>query len=301
MGGGSYVELGGRGVVGVSGPDARPFLQGLVSNDVMRVSPRRAVYAALLSAQGRYLHDFFIAEIGGALCLDCEAARRDDLLKRLKLYKLRSKVTLEDLTPRLAVAAIPGPGAAAALALAAEPGAARKTAGGAVFTDPRLAAMGARAILPRESLASQLSSAGLTPGAGADYESLRLTLGLPDGSRDLVVEKSLLLENGFDELNGVDWKKGCYVGQELTARTKYRGLVKKRLLPVSIDGPAPAPGAEIKADGVEAGEMRSASGGLGLALLRLEHLDKALTADAARVKPQRPDWLRLPESEPAGG
>ncbi len=298
MGGKTYVELGERGVLAVSGPDTRTFLQGLVSNDVQRVSPARAVYAALLTAQGRYLHDFFIAEIAGALCLDCEAARRDDLLRRLKMYKLRSKVTLEDATQRFAVAAMPGVEALAPLNLAAEPGAAKETAGGTVFADPRLAAMGARAILPRESISLTLSGAGFSPGILSDYEALRLTLGLPDGSRDLVVEKSLLLENGFDELNGVDWKKGCYVGQELTARTKYRGLVKKRLLPVRIDGPLPAPGTEVKAGGDEAGEMRSGTGGLGLALLRLEQIDKELTAGAAKVKPAKPDWLRLPEPEP---
>lgn len=299
MGGKTYVELSERGVLAVSGPDARTFLQGLVSNDVQRVSPTRAVYAALLTAQGRYLHDFFVAEVAGVLCLDCEAARRDDLLRRLKIYKLRSKVTLEDATQRFAVAAMPGADAPSALGLASEPGAAKETAGGAVYTDPRLAAIGARAILPRESISLTLSSAGFSPGTLSDYETLRLKLGLPDGSRDLVVEKSLLLENGFDELNGVDWKKGCYVGQELTARTKYRGLVKKRLLPVRIEGPPPAPGTEIKAGGDEAGEMRSGNGGLGLALLRLGQIDKELTAGSAKVKPAKPDWLRLPEPEPA--
>jgi len=302
MGGGSYVELGERGVVAVSGPDARAFLQGLVSNDVLRVSPARAVYAALLTAQGRYLHDFFIAEIGGALCLDCEAARRDDLLRRLKVYKLRSKVTLEDLTARMGVVALPG-AHAAALGLAGEPGAAKEIAGGSVFADPRLVALGARAILPREAIAPTLAAAGFAPGNAGDYEALRLSLGVPDGSRDLPVEKALLLESGFDELNGVDWKKGCYVGQELTARTKYRGLVKKRLLPVRIEGPVPAPGTAVGAGGAEAGEMRSASGDLGLALLRLDAVDRALaegaalSAGAARLHPSKPGWFKLPAAE----
>ncbi|MGQ0675468.1 MAG: CAF17-like 4Fe-4S cluster assembly/insertion protein YgfZ [Rhodospirillales bacterium] len=297
MGGKGYVELAGRGVLAVSGPDARAFLQGLVSNDVLGVSPARAIYAALLTAQGRYLHDFFIAEIAGALCLDCEAARRDDLMRRLKMYKLRSKIALEDLTPRLAVAALPGAGAPASLGLAPQAGAAKELAGGGVFVDPRLAAMGARAILPREKLAATMAAAGFSPAAAGEYETLRLTLGLPDGSRDLPIEKALLLENGFDELNGVDWKKGCYVGQELTARTKYRGLVRKRLLPVRIDGPAPAPGTEVKAGGDEAGEMRSASGALGLALLRLEFVDKLLTAGDAKLVVSKPEWVRLSDAE----
>lgn len=290
-----YVELPERGVLTVAGPDARSFLQGLISNDVMRAAPDRAVHAALLTAQGRYLHDFFIVEIGGTLHLDCEAARRDDLLKRLKLYKLRSKVTLEDATERMTVIAIP----ATTFGLNAEAGAGKPFGGGAVFVDPRLAAIGARAILPRESAATDLSAAGLVAGDRGSYEKLRLALGLPDSSRDLEVERSILLENGFDELNGVDWKKGCYVGQELTARTKYRGLIKKRLMPVRIDGPAPTPGTPITYGEQEAGEMRSASDGLGLALLRLEFLEKlgtdggTLVAGNAKLTPAKPDWLLL--------
>ena len=301
----TFVELNERGVLAVSGPDARTFLQGLISNDVLRVSPARAIYAALLTAQGRYLHDFFIAEIGGVLALDCEAARRDDLIKRLKMYKLRSNVTLGDWTGRMAVAAMPGADALAALGLGREPGAARDFSGGSAFADPRLAAMGARAILPRDTLGATLGGAGFDPGRHADYEMLRLTFGMPDGSRDLVVDKSLLLENGFDELNGVDWKKGCYVGQELTARTKYRGLVRKRLLPVRIEGPAPAPGAIVNLGSDEAGEMRSAADGMGLALLRLEMVDKAaaeggaFNAEGARLVPLKPEWIRLQTAEAA--
>lgn len=293
-----HVELSERGVLAVGGEDARSFLQGLVSNDVLRVDAARAIHAALLTAQGRYLHDFFVAEIDGVLHLDCEAARRDDLIKRLKLYKLRARVTLEDATGRFAVHALPGAGSTARLALGGEAGTARPLDGGVVFVDPRHAGMGARTILPRERAASALAALGFAPGARADVERLRLTLGLPDGSRDLAVEKAILLENGFDELNGVDWKKGCYVGQELTARTKYRGLVKKRLLPVRIEGPVPAPGTPVAFAGQEAGEMRSAMDGIGLALLRLEFLDKlaveggSFTAGGARLVPSRPDWMR---------
>src|SRR5690606_9195113 len=122
-------------------------------------------------------------------------------------------------------------------------------------------------------------------------DRLRASLGVPDGSRDLPVEKALLLENGFDELNGVDWKKGCYVGQEVTARMKYRALVRKRLMPVRIEGEAPPPGSAIVLDGEEAGEMRSAAGGWGLALLRLEVVEKAeregrpLTSGSASLTP----------------
>ena len=240
-----------------------------------------------------------MAELGETLYLDAEAARLADLAKRLSLYKLRSKVTVAPAGPGWTVAALFGADALARLNLPAEAGRARSLGGGVVYVDPRLAAAGARAILPTEGAPAALEAAGFAKAPRADYEQLRLSLGLPDGSRDLLVEKSILLENGFAELNGVDWDKGCYMGQELTARTRYRGLVKKRLLPVRIEGKAPAPGTPLKLGDKDAGEMRSAAGDRGLALVRLDALEEAatrnavLTADGARVTPEKPDWLTL--------
>ena len=282
-----------RGLIAVSGDDRTAFLQGLVSNDVSRVSAERAIYAALLTPQGRYLHDFFIAAIGDTLYLDCEAERREDLRRRLSIYRLRSKVTLADATADFVVALLFGPDLAARFGLGGEPGTAKPWEGGVVYVDPRLPALGARAILPRAHAGERLSRAGLVGGDAADYERLRLSLGVPDGSRDLPVEKAILLENGFDELHGIDWQKGCYMGQELTARTRYRGLVRKRLLPVEVDGPLPLPGTPVMAGDKEAGEMRSGVDGLGLALLRLEHLDEGLRCGDSRLKPQRPTWASL--------
>jgi folate-binding protein YgfZ len=130
------------------------------------------------------------------------------------------------------------------------------------------------------------------------YDRMRLSLGVPDGSRDLPIDKAILLENGFDELNGIDWQKGCYMGQELTARTRYRGLVRKRLLPVAIEGPPPPPGTPVMRGDTEAGVMRSSRDGLGLALLRLEDLGTGtLTAAGSRVSPRQPDWMRMPETQ----
>lgn len=285
-----------RGLIRIEGADARAFLQGIVSNDVNKVSPARAVYAALLTPQGKYLHDFFIAALDGALVLDCEAARRDDLLRRLARYKLRSKVSLAPGPEGHAVALLYGAGALAALGLPAERGAARPFAGGVAYADPRLVEIGARAVLPAEAGRAALAAAGIAAGEGAEYERRRLELGLPDGSRDLEIEKSILLESGFDELAGVDWDKGCYMGQELTARTHYRALIKKRLVPVRIEGPAPAPGTPILAGGTEVGVMRSAGDGAGLALLKLEALagTPPLTAGAARIEPRKPFWFKLP-------
>ncbi len=259
----SYVILEERGIVSVAGEEARDFLQGLISNDVNKVGAGRAVHAAFMTPQGKYLHDFFMVQTGDTLILDCE--RTDDLVRRLKSYKLRSRVEIEDRTGTLAAAALFGEGTGLALGLDGEAGSAKSFAGGVAYMDPRLADAGARAVVDRDGAAKAMEKAGFKPAAAADYDSLRLGLGLPDGSRDLIVEKSILLENGFDELNGIDWDKGCFLGQELTARTKHRALIRKRLMPVDIEGPAPPPGTPVLLDGREAGEMRSARGSLGLA------------------------------------
>ncbi len=292
-----------RSILTVAGEDRQAFLQGLVSNDVRRAGPDQAIYAAFLTPQGKFLHDLFIAEIDGRLAIDCEAARRADLLKRLTMFKLRSKVAIADADADWTSAVLFGAAALDRLGLAGRPaGAATAFAGGIAFVDPRLAALGARAILPRASAAASLGAAGFAPGSAEAYDRLRLSQGVADGSRDLLPEKAILLENGFDELNGVDWQKGCYLGQELTARTKYRGLVRKRLLPVAIDGGAPAFGTPLMLGDQEAGEMRSAAadGSQGLAMIRIEHLARARTeglqAGGARLTPRLPDWVKLPEA-----
>ncbi len=298
-----YVLAQDRGVLAIAGEDRVTFLQGLVSNDVAKVDAGHAVYAALLTAQGRYLHDFFIAAHNDTLLIDVERERLPDLQKKLSLYKLRSKVALRDASAEWTVALAWGDGAADKLGLAARPGAALALDGGVAFVDPRLAALGARVLLPPDRIELALSAKGLGLGKRADYEMRRLDLGVPDGGRDLPVGKALLLECGFDELNGIDWKKGCYMGQELTARTKYRGLVRKRLLPVRVEGATPPPGTPITFDGKDAGEMRSGHDGRAIALLRVEAVRAAQAAqrplDAAgtALRPDVPDWVRLPEAE----
>ncbi|MBV9736026.1 MAG: folate-binding protein YgfZ [Acidisphaera sp.] len=261
-----------RGVVEISGEDRVGFLQGLVSNDVALAAPGRAVWAALLTPQGKYLADFFILAEGGRLLLDCERAQADDLARRLGRFRLRAKVALRDASADFFVhAAWGGPFAGAAIAA----------------PDPRLPEAGLRL----------LAAAPLAANSGEDaWDMHRLGLGLPDGSRDLEAEKTVLLEAGFDELNGVSWSKGCYLGQELTARTKYRGLIKRRLVPVSVDGPLPSPGTPVRADGRDVGSMRSGRGRLGMALLRLEALDQALFCAEARLTPRLPAWMRLPQA-----
>ncbi|HUN49715.1 MAG TPA: hypothetical protein VMU42_01300 [Candidatus Sulfotelmatobacter sp.] len=299
MVGARFVVLEGRSVVGIGGPDARGFLQGLISNDVNKVSPAQTIYATLLTPQGKFLHDFFIAEFEGGLLLDCEAARAADLLKRLTMYRLRSKVDLKERGGEFHVAAIFGADAGAALGLGDEAGATRPLGGGGVFVDPRLAAMGARTILPKATAVDVLAGCGLRPATSEDYHRHRLALGVPDGSSDLAVDKSFLLESNFEELNAIDFNKGCYIGQELTARTKYRGMVRKRLFRVEVDGPLPAPGTPIMLGEKEAGTMRSGLGHTGIALLRLEDVEavaksgERLTAGDARLTPIKPDWVNF--------
>ena len=288
----SYVRLPGRAVLAVTGEDARGYLQGLVSNDIDKVTAKTAIYAALLTPQGKYLHDFFIAEHDGALLLDCEAARLDDLVKRLTMYKLRARVSL-DKRDDLAVFALIGDGAIEAAGLAPDPGACSPFAGGLAFADPRLAAIGARALLPADAN-DVLRSSGYGEADEGVYDARRIVLGLPDSGRDLLPDKSLLLETGFDELRGVDFEKGCYVGQEVTARMKHRNLVRKRILPVDIDGPAPPPGAAVLRGEVTAGEVLSTADGQGLAMLRLDQVEGGgeLKAGDATLTPRKPDWVQ---------
>jgi folate-binding protein YgfZ len=288
---GSYALLDGRGVLEVAGEDRAAFLQGLVSNDVTKAGPSRAVFAALLTAQGKYLHDFFIVALGAAFYLDCEASRLEDLKKRLSLYKLRSKVTLADAGGQFIVAVSWGDGVLPKLGLSAA-GSAKTFAGGLAYADPRLAQLGARFLIPRGK-ESEIVAMGFTISDAKAYDRHRLSLGVPDGSRDLVVDKSILLESGFEELNGVDFQKGCYMGQELTARTKYRALIRKRLLPVKVEGPLPAPGTPILASGEDVGELRSGADGMALALLKLDALNAPLSAGGAKLTPQKPDWVKF--------
>ena len=290
-----FTALPARAALAVSGEDRATFLQGLVSSDATKVDAANARHAAFLTAQGRFLHEFFMVAIGETIHLDAEAARRDDLMRRLKMYKLRAKVALAP-ADGLVVAAFWGENAATPFGLGETPGAAKPAGGGAVYVDPRLAALGVRALVPAEELDGLAQALGFAPATPEDYDRHRLSLAVPDGSRDLPVEHALLLENGFEELGGVDFKKGCYIGQELTARMKYRALVKKRLTPVLVEGPVPPPGTTVMLGDAEAGEMRSAEGERALALLRLEAIEEAartgrsLAAGGATLIPQKPAW-----------
>ena len=259
-----------RAVLRMDGTDRVSFLNGLVSNDVALVAPGRAIWAALLTPQGKYLADFFILADDASLLLECEAAQLAMIAARLARYRLRADVTIApcDLAVYVAWAGVPPEGTIA-------------------VPDPRLPAAGWRVLAqaPLEETAAE-----------ADWQAHRLALGLPDGTRDMEPEKSVLLEGGFDELGGISWTKGCYMGQELTARTRYRGLLKRRLLPVQGTTALPPAGTPVMAEGREVGVMRSAQGVAGLALLRLDSLHLPLSAGGADLHVRVPDWVTLPDA-----
>lgn len=256
-----------RAVLEVTGEDRLAFLQGLVSNDVAAATAGRAVWAALLTPQGKWLADFFLTAGPDRLLMDAEAQQAEMLAARLLRFRLRSRV---------AMAVLPGWVVQAGWGGAAPPADAA--------ADPRLPEAGWRWLTP---------APGPTDASVEAYDHHRLRLGLPDGSRDMQAEQSVLLEAGFDELDGVSWSKGCYMGQELTARTKYRGLVKRRLVPVDVEGPLPARGTPITLDGLDVGEMRSGRDDWGLALLRLSALGQALRCGQAQLRPRVPAWMKL--------
>lgn len=265
----SITTLPDRGVIAVTGDDRAAFLQGLVSNDVTEARPGRAIWAALLTPQGKWLADFFIFDDSSRLLLDCEQHQITDLIQRLSRYRLRMKVALQA-----------EPGLTVQVAWNGKP-----DVEGILAPDPRLPDFAWRC----------LTAMPAAPNATAqDWDRHRLAAGIPDGSRDMETDRSVLLEAGFDELSGVSWSKGCYMGQELTARTKYRGLLKRRLVPVIIDGPIPEPGTPVLSDGREVGVMRSAQDGMGLATIRLEAIDSPLQSGNARLTAKRPDWMKQP-------
>lgn len=294
-----YALLPDRGVLALRGPDARVFLQGLISANVNRISADQAGYGALLTPQGKFLFDFFVVQADDALMLETERGRLADLQRRLMMYRLRSAVEIVDESERFTVAVLLGDDVAVRLDLPERRGACRALDRGLVWIDPRLARLGARALLPRSTAQATLAGLGFGALDFEAYERLRIAQGVGDGSRDLMVEKATLLENGFGELGGVDFDKGCFIGQELTARMRYRGLVRRRLMPVRFEGERPEPGTIVRLGEREAGEMRSSIAGHGLALLRLDRIAEAreagtpLLAGDTEVVPLKPDWANF--------
>lgn len=263
-----YCLLSSRSLIRIGGADALSFLQGVLTCDVRPTFEGRSiVYGALLSPQGKFLHDLFLLPWEGGVLLDVDAGRAADLLARLKLYRLRSAVTMEPLEDQQ-LYALWG-----------------EEANGQGLPDPRLPALGARLVAGAAPKGQQANE--------AEYHHHRLTLGVPDGARDMIVERSLLLEFGIDHLHGVDFGKGCYIGQEVTARSKFRGQVRKGLYCVSAESTLPECGTAIVQDGKEVGLLRSVSGKIGLALVQHEAVAQgaALLAGQVTIVATLPQWM----------
>ncbi|WP_237481539.1 YgfZ/GcvT domain-containing protein [Lichenibacterium dinghuense] len=248
-----------RGIVEVEGPDARALLHRLVTSDVTRLASGEIRYAALLSPQGKIAADFLIVEAsppGGPdrFLLDVPAAQAADLAKKLTLYRLRADVRIADRSAELGVTAHwpDGPGA----------------------RDPRHPDLGTRAIGPRSDGDSARRHT---------YEAHRIALGVPDGGRDYAFGDAFPHDANLDRLGGVDFGKGCYVGQEVVSRVHHRGTARKRVVPVAFDGRAPAPGAEITVNDVAIGTMGTSADGRGLATVRVDRAAEAAGQGAPAV------------------
>lgn len=254
-------RLDSRAAVHVTGPDARPFLHNLLTQDVEGVRDGELRYGALLSPPGRLLFDLFILGIGDGVLLDVAADRREALIQRLNLYRLRAKVEV----------------AASDDAVFAAWGAPPED----FIIDPRLPDLGGRAYGGDPALTASED----------DYAVHRLSLGVPDPAEDAPDDKTYPIEANLDLLNGVDFRKGCFVGQETTSRMKRRGTIRSRMLPLVFDGPAPAFGTEVLNGDLRAGEVLSGRDEIVMALMRLDRMDGALTVDGRPVSPRPPDWL----------
>lgn len=281
-----------RGVIRVSGEDARDFLQNLVTSDMDAVTPERAGYGALLTPQGKIICDFLIVAVpegeGGGFLLDTPLLQTADLMKRLKLYKLRAKVALDDLTEATAV-------------IASVDGSPLPQDAGLVYTDPRLPGLGPRAMTDRDGAAE-------IAAAPADaYHARRIALGVPDGGRDFAYGDAFPHEALLDQLGGVSFRKGCYIGQEVVSRMQHRGTARTRVVPIAFtDGIAAETGAEATAGGKPLGRIGSATDGRALALLRLDRVADALAAGEPLLGGglpftlAKPDFIRFPFPGEAG-
>ena len=277
-----------RAVLKIGGADAHKFLQGLVTNDVGKVHGEDAVHAGLLSPQGKVLFDFFLVAEGDGFLADVAREQEVELLKRLGFYRLRAAVEIS-ADPSREVAACWG-------GKPAEP------PGAILYADPRLPALGYRAFLTRGSGPTAL---GCKPASEQDYHAFRISLGVPEGGKDYAFGDAFPHEALFDQLHGVDFEKGCFVGQEVVSRMEHRGTARKRVVPVEGVGPLPAPGTSIEAAGAAIGTLGSVAGTSGLALVRLDRAEDALargetfTAGGVGIALRRPAFANfaMPASE----
>lgn len=259
-----------RGVVKVAGETARAFLNGIVSNDIGKV-PGEAAFAALLTPQGKIVVDFIAIEAseedGGGIFLDCPRALAGALKEKLNFYKLRAKVTIDDLSEALSVVAVWG-----------ATGKNAETEYGLSCADPRLPELGLRVLVPPDAARDAAAELGATLVDAEAYEAHRIALGVPRGGQDFMYLDTFPHEADMDQLAGVDFEKGCYIGQEVVSRVEHKSMARNRVVPVSYDGGAPSGGVDVTAAEKPVGTMGSAANGRGLALLRLDRVADAMAA-----------------------
>jgi folate-binding protein YgfZ len=278
-----------RGVVKVAGDDAGKFLNGLVTADIGKVTPGQAAFAALLTPQGKIIVDFILTAAepaeGGGFFLDCPRALAPALTERLTFYKLRAKVTVADVSGELGVMAIWDDG--------------RTTEAGLCYRDPRLSELGTRCILPPALAVEVAAEIGAALVAATDYETHRIALGVPRGGTDFIYGDAFPHETDMDQLEGVDFTKGCFVGQEVVSRIEHRGTARTRVVPVAFEGPPPEAGIAVMAGEKNVGVMGSGVIGRGLAALRLDRVEDALAAATPLVaggialRLVKPSWARF--------
>jgi tRNA-modifying protein YgfZ len=278
-----------RGVVRIAGEDVAKFLNGLLTADIGKVTAARASYAALLTPQGKIIVDFLIAQApDGAFLLDCPRAEAQTLVQRLSFYKLRAKVTIEDLSERLQVFAVWGRGSET------------PPVGGQAapsYPDPRTPDLGYRLIAERGTNAAVL--VGAEAADAEAYAAHRIALGVPDGGIDFAYNDAFPHEADMDQLGGIDFQKGCYIGQEVVSRMEHRGTARTRVVPLAFVGAAPAHGTPVTAGGKAVGEIGSAANGQALALLRLDRVAEALAgggtlaAGGVALSLKKPPWARF--------
>jgi hypothetical protein len=274
-----------RGVVSLTGEDAERFLQGAITNEMGLLATQPAIHAGVLTPQGKILFEFFVVKTPEGFCLETARDATAGLVERLARYKLRSKVDIEDASSDYAVAAIWG-GPYDPHGRGKQP---------LVFADPRLPEMGYRELV---TIGSDWALAGEAADSATrdDYHAHRIALGVPEGGKDYVLGETFPHEALFDQLHGVSFKKGCFVGQEVVARMQFRNMARKRVVPVVGSGPLPTPGAAIVAAGVEIGTLGSVAGAKGLALVRLDRAaefaekGEALQAGTVPVRIEIPPW-----------
>ncbi len=281
-----------RGAVKVVGDDARKFLHGLVTADMLELTPGTARFCALLTPQGKIIADFLVAEApqaeGGGFFLDIPRVLAATLVEKLNLYKLRAKVLIEDLTEILGVLAVWDGDATTKNCT---------TNHGLSYADPRLPALGFRVMIPPHRAAEAVSELGAALVSADDYEAHRIALGVPRGGLDFAYGDAFPHEADMDQLGGVDFAKGCYVGQEVVSRIEHRGIARTRAVALRYDGATPESGAPITAGERQVGTMGSAARGRGIALVRLDRVadaeQTALAAGGIPICLIKPDWARF--------